>query len=262
MTSPSVDLDGIMPYGVTVSGDGTNRTAKFVTSAKQAKENRLELPGGPVRVSASWSGAEAVRLTLAGVGYPVNIPAGGDSGLGRRSLGRKAGTLSTWNQPTTCHFLLRGAAPSRCTHSHSSNHTGGGLNGHTTGSTGRHFAVCDSLQDGLRGLHGDGTEPARKRRVLHSARRCVPSAAGVHGAGSRRSVVEARRGQRVNNQDVPNPRRQIRRTTQRSTPDHTSERNRPALHYDHSAPQRRRSIYLNRFAAYLPTTSVAAGVVA
>lgn len=77
MTSPSVDLDDIMPYGVTVSGDGTSRTAKFVTSAKQAKGNRLGLPGGPVRVSASWSGPEGVRLTLSRVGYPVQIPAGG-----------------------------------------------------------------------------------------------------------------------------------------------------------------------------------------
>lgn len=77
MTSPSVSLDGIMPYGVTVVGDGTSQQAKVATPAKQATNDRLSLPGGPVRVSASWSGSEAVRLTLAGVGYPVTIPAGG-----------------------------------------------------------------------------------------------------------------------------------------------------------------------------------------
>ena len=78
MTSPSVDLlDGIMPYGVTVSGGGSSGKAVFVTSSPQASNDSLSSPGGPVRVSASWSGPEAVRLTLGGVGYPVQIPAGG-----------------------------------------------------------------------------------------------------------------------------------------------------------------------------------------
>lgn len=77
MTSPSINLDGVLPYGVTVVGDGTSWMAKVATPAKQATNERLSLPGGPVRVSASWSGSEAVRLTLAGVGYPVTIPAGG-----------------------------------------------------------------------------------------------------------------------------------------------------------------------------------------
>lgn len=77
MTSPNINLDGVLPYGVTVVGDGTSRMAKVATPSKQASNERLSLPGGPVRVSASWSGSEAVRLTLAGVGYPVNIPAGG-----------------------------------------------------------------------------------------------------------------------------------------------------------------------------------------
>ena len=77
MTSPSVDLDGIMPYGVTVSGGGSSGKAVFVTSSPRAANDSLTLPGGPVRVSASWSGPEAVRLTLGGVGYPVQIPAGG-----------------------------------------------------------------------------------------------------------------------------------------------------------------------------------------
>lgn len=77
MTSPNINLDGVLPYGVTVVGDGTSRMAKVATPAKQATNERLSLPGGPVRVSASWSGPETVRLTLAGVGYPVNIPAGG-----------------------------------------------------------------------------------------------------------------------------------------------------------------------------------------
>ena len=90
MTSPSVDLDGIMPYGVTVSGGGSSGKAVFVTSSPRASNDSLALPGGPVRVSASWSGPEAVRLTLSGVGYPVKIPAGGFRS-GTAVVGSKSG---------------------------------------------------------------------------------------------------------------------------------------------------------------------------
>lgn len=103
MTSPSVSLDGIMPYGVNVVGDGTSQRAKVATPAKQATNELLSLPGGPVRVSASWSGSEAVRLTLSGVGYPVTIPAGG-SVLGRLSSARRVATMSIWNRPTKRHY--------------------------------------------------------------------------------------------------------------------------------------------------------------
>ena len=92
MTSPSVDLlDGIMPYGVTVSGGGSSGKAVFVTSSPQASNDSLSSPGGPVRVSASWSGPEAVRLTLGGVGYPVQIPAGGGFRSGTAVVGSKSG---------------------------------------------------------------------------------------------------------------------------------------------------------------------------
>lgn len=103
MTSPNINLDGVLPYGVTVVGDGTSRIAKVATPSKQASNERLSLPGGPVRVSASWSGSEAVRLTLAGVGYPVTIPAGGGFRSGTAVVGSKSGDYvyleSTNNAP-------------------------------------------------------------------------------------------------------------------------------------------------------------------
>lgn len=102
MTSPNINLDGVLPYGVTVVGNGTSRTAKVATPAKQATKERLSLPGGPVRVSASWSGPETVRLALAGVGYPVSIPAGGFRS-GTAVVGSKSGDYvyleSTNNAP-------------------------------------------------------------------------------------------------------------------------------------------------------------------
>lgn len=154
MTSPSVDLDGIMPYGVTVVGDGTSRMAKVATPAKQATNERLSLPGGPVRVSASWSGSEAVRLTLAGVGYPVNIPAGGGgSVLGRRSSARRVATMSIWNRPTTRHYPRGLAALSRCTHSHSSNRRGGGVGDLPCERSGNHH-LLDSVQRDRSGVSG------------------------------------------------------------------------------------------------------------
>lgn len=46
MTSPNINLDGVLPYGVTVVGDGTSRMAKVATPAKQATNERLGLTPG------------------------------------------------------------------------------------------------------------------------------------------------------------------------------------------------------------------------
>lgn len=78
MSTP-VDLNIVMPYGVTVEGDGS-RNARIVTnSAQSSSDFALKLPDGPCRVAASWDGPEAVRLVHTGHGYPVTIPAGGVS---------------------------------------------------------------------------------------------------------------------------------------------------------------------------------------
>ena len=87
MTSPSVDLDGILPYGVTVEGTG-NRNAEIVTESNFRNSNvALTLPDGPCRVAASWDGSEAVRLVHSGHGYPVVLPAGGCSYIGCQPRG-------------------------------------------------------------------------------------------------------------------------------------------------------------------------------
>lgn len=90
MSTP-VDLNIVMPYGVTVEGNGS-RNARIVTNSAQASSDiALKLPDGPCRVAASWDGPEAVRLVHTGHGYPVTIPAGGVSlrdGCYRRYEGR------------------------------------------------------------------------------------------------------------------------------------------------------------------------------
>lgn len=84
-----------MPYGVSVTGDGVTRNAKFLTDSANKNGNRdqLKLPGGPVRVTASWSGPEAVRLTLAMVGYPIELPAGGGFRSKTATIGSKPGDI-------------------------------------------------------------------------------------------------------------------------------------------------------------------------
>ena len=93
MSTP-VDLNIVMPYGVTVEGDGQSRKAMPVTkSSKVDSGNRLRLTSGPCRIAASWSGPEEVRVTIFGVGYPLTIPAGGGvsfcDGVSRRESGRR-----------------------------------------------------------------------------------------------------------------------------------------------------------------------------
>ena len=91
MSTP-VDLNIVMPYGVTVEGAGS-RNARIVTeSAQTSSDIALKLPDGPCRVAASWDGPESVRLVHTGHGYPVKIPAGGGvslrDGRYRRDEGR------------------------------------------------------------------------------------------------------------------------------------------------------------------------------
>lgn len=101
MTSSSMDLDGILPYGVTVEGTG-NRNAEIVTESKFRNSNvALTLPDGPCRVATSWDGSESVRLVHSGHGYPVVLPAGGLSirdGYARSHSGRN-------HFPTECVIL-------------------------------------------------------------------------------------------------------------------------------------------------------------
>lgn len=68
MTTPSVDLNIVMPYGVTVVGDGTIRAALATQHSKQHSTTGLKLAAGPCRVSASWAGAQDVELRLYGKG--------------------------------------------------------------------------------------------------------------------------------------------------------------------------------------------------
>ena len=145
MTSPSVDLDGIMPYGVTVEGTG-NRNAEIVTESKFRNSNvALTLPDGPCRVAASWDGSESVRLVHSGHGYPVVLPAGGAIDPGRpRSEPQREKPFSY----RMCHprpSERAGAEQSKCTHSRSSNRRGGGLSDHSSKRPGNYY-LLDRLQ--------------------------------------------------------------------------------------------------------------------
>lgn len=184
MTSPSVDLDGILPYGVTVSGGGSSGKAAFVTSSPRASDDSLSLPGGPVRVSASWSGPEAVRLTLSGVGYPVKIPAGGGSAPGRQLSARRAGTPSIWNPSTGRRSTQRVAEQSRCTLSHNSNR-GGGVSG-------RLNRVCESVAVGHahRGQHRVFVRENYEDERGHHDTKLSPGATRGREYGHRRLVRE------------------------------------------------------------------------
>ena len=60
MSTP-IDLNVVMPYGVTVEGDGTSK-AKPVTNPGKRVGDNVVLPVGPVRIGASWDGPQAVKV--------------------------------------------------------------------------------------------------------------------------------------------------------------------------------------------------------
>ena len=62
MTTPEVDLNIVMPYGVTVRGTGFSNPAIVGNHPRKVTNVALGLVPGPCRVSASWEGPESVGL--------------------------------------------------------------------------------------------------------------------------------------------------------------------------------------------------------
>lgn len=101
MTTPEVGI--VMPYGVTVEGDG-GRDAKIVGSHPQSfGDIYLAIPSGPCRIGFSWEGPEEVKcyvtnrtpgaLRLVG-SLPAKSGGGALSGCyGRRGRRRHGQTL-------------------------------------------------------------------------------------------------------------------------------------------------------------------------
>ena len=85
MTTPSVDLNIAMPYGVTVQGsDGVLIPTVVGAHPKKRGMEGLTLTPGPCRISASWSGPEEMRLILntkAGLKRLLTIPAQSGGGV-------------------------------------------------------------------------------------------------------------------------------------------------------------------------------------
>lgn len=132
MTTPSVDLNIVMPYGVTVRSKGAAIPSIVGTHPKQNNGVSLKLPAGPCRIAASWEGAEDMSLivqnqavatsrTVATIpGGGVHVPSWSPSGPSRAIRCTSPGR----NQPEL-------PALSRFTHSTcSSNRRGGGVGGH------------------------------------------------------------------------------------------------------------------------------------
>lgn len=263
MTSPSIDLDGIMPYGVNVSAATSTTYMTADGNSSRVDGSFIMLPEGPCQIQVTWPGKQDAYVRWVDSannekGVPIEISGGGVFPKDRYHR------RSPWRQTAIPHPYQRRAGYDRNGHNlpDSTLTVGVVKHDHTTRNAGRDFAVRDSLQDGLWGLHGAGGGAARKRRVLHPTRRRVPGAACVHGAGSRRSVVETRRIRRGHNQDVSDSRRPGRGAAQLQTAHHSGERGGAVVDYDHPAPERRRPVHIHRIPTHLPTNQLAAGVVA
>lgn len=82
MTSPSVDLDGIMPYGVNVSAP--TRTTYITPDGESSRVDGsfIRLPTGPCQIQFSWPGKQGAYVRWVDSannekGIPIEISEGG-----------------------------------------------------------------------------------------------------------------------------------------------------------------------------------------
>ena len=101
MTTPEVEI--VMPYGVTVEGDGESKRGNFITESKYAPVGNLRLPAGPSNVHFSWGGPDEVhlRMYVPGMGIKTKgtIPRGGGAlSHGSNRIGRQRFGLPRRNE--------------------------------------------------------------------------------------------------------------------------------------------------------------------
>lgn len=84
MTTPTIDF--VMPYGVTVEGDGSWYPKIVGDHPKKVTSAGVSLPAGPCRVAFSWDGEQSAELVLVN-GDNVKRPA-------RLEAKRGGGTLN------------------------------------------------------------------------------------------------------------------------------------------------------------------------
>src|SRR5690625_4706379 len=94
MTTPIEEL--IMPYGVTIQGDGTWYPKIVGDHPNKVSSAGLSLPPGPCRVAFSWAGENAAELVLANgssVKRPARVEAkvGGGPRSAMVTIGARAG---------------------------------------------------------------------------------------------------------------------------------------------------------------------------
>ena len=106
MTTPIEDL--VMPYGVTVEGNGSWWPAIVGAHPMKNTSSSLNLIPGPCRVSASWDGENAADLVLTTGGEVkrvAHIPAknerGGGIGTVMVTIGARAGDRIELNVKST-----------------------------------------------------------------------------------------------------------------------------------------------------------------
>ena len=113
MTTPEVEI--VMPYGVTLEGDGA-RDAKIVGSHPQAAGDvYLNIPSGPCRIGFSWEGPEEMRCYVANRGpgmlrFVGSLPAKSGGGVRSRvvTVGAVEGDMVKLYSPTGTTAGARG----------------------------------------------------------------------------------------------------------------------------------------------------------
>ena len=127
MTSPSVDLDSIMPYGVNVSANTSSTYIHPDGDSSRIDGSFILLPVGPCQVQFTWPGKQAayvrwVDSSINEKGIPIEISGGGS--IPQRPLSSAQPPATNYRCAPAPTPILARPELSRCT-PRPDNHGGG-----------------------------------------------------------------------------------------------------------------------------------------